>query len=80
MVAEDVHRLVSTFETDVEVWKMPSFELLVRLFEEQCEVVSGLRRKPRVESAGWLKSFWLNLKRAMQWHVLQTAECASCPC
>ena len=39
VVAEDVYALVSIFETDVEVSKMPAFELLVRLFEEQCEVV-----------------------------------------
>lgn len=40
VVAEDVYALVSTFEIDVEVSKLPSFELLVRLFEEQCEVVN----------------------------------------
>ena len=40
VVAEDVYALVSTFETDAEVSKLPSFELLVRLFEEQCEVVT----------------------------------------
>lgn len=39
VVAEDVYALVSTFETDAEVSKLASFELLVRLFEEQCEVV-----------------------------------------
>ena len=39
-----------------------------------------IRGKPRVELAVWLKSLALNIKRAMQWHVLQTAECASCPC
>jgi hypothetical protein len=38
VVAEDVYALVSTFEIDVEVSKLPSFALLVRLFEEQCEV------------------------------------------
>ena len=41
VVAEDVYSLVSTFETDVEVSAMPSFELLQRLFEEQCEVVQA---------------------------------------
>ena len=39
VVAEDVYALVSTFETDIEVSKLKSFEVLVRLFEEQCEVV-----------------------------------------
>jgi hypothetical protein len=41
VVAEDVYALVSTFETDAVVCAMPSFELLVRLFEEQCEVVTN---------------------------------------
>ncbi len=41
VVAEDVYALVSTFETDVTVRAMPSFELLKRLFEEQCEVVQA---------------------------------------
>jgi hypothetical protein len=41
VVAEDVYALVSTFETDVEVSKLESFEVLVRLFEEQCEVVEN---------------------------------------
>jgi hypothetical protein len=40
LVAEDVYALVSYFETDVTVRAMPSFELLMRLFEEQCEVVT----------------------------------------
>ena len=34
-----MYALVSTFETDIEVSKLKSFEVLVRLFEEQCEVV-----------------------------------------
>jgi hypothetical protein len=32
---------VSTFETDIEVSKLKSFEVLVRLFEEQCEVIES---------------------------------------
>ena len=41
VVAGDVYALVSTFETDAAVRELPSFEVLVRLFEEQCEVVTG---------------------------------------
>jgi hypothetical protein len=41
VVAEDVYGLVSTYETDTEVSKLKSFEVLVRLFEEQCEVVEN---------------------------------------
>ena len=41
VVAEDVYALVSTFETDIEVSKLKSFEVLVRLFEEQCEVIES---------------------------------------
>jgi hypothetical protein len=40
VVAEDVYSLVSLFETHRAVSSLPSFEVLVRLFEEQCEVVS----------------------------------------
>lgn len=40
VVAKDVYALVSQFETDVTVRALPSFELLLRLFEEQCEVVT----------------------------------------
>ena len=40
VVAADVYALVSLFETDVTVRALPSFDLLMRLFEEQCEVVT----------------------------------------
>ncbi len=39
VVAEDVYSLVRAFEMDAEVSALPAFELLLRLFEEQCEVV-----------------------------------------
>ncbi len=39
VVAQDVYELVTLFETDLDVSAMPSFKLLARLFEEQCEVV-----------------------------------------
>ncbi len=41
VVAEDIYALVSLFEMNVAVAALPSFELLLRLFEEQCEVVVG---------------------------------------
>ncbi len=40
VVAQDVYSLVSLFEMDATVRALPTFELLMRLFEEQCEVVS----------------------------------------
>ena len=39
VVANDVYWLVATFEAIPKVSALPSFEILVRLFEEQCEVV-----------------------------------------
>ena len=39
-VASDLYRIVTTFEADKEVSALPSFVLLKRLFEEQCEVVT----------------------------------------
>jgi hypothetical protein len=41
VVAEDVYALVSTFEEEPAVSALRSFEKLVRLFEEQCEVVEA---------------------------------------
>jgi IS5 family transposase len=41
IVAHDIYGLVSTFESDAVVCEMSSFKLLMRLFEEQCEVVTG---------------------------------------
>jgi len=38
-----------------------------------------VRGKPRVELATVLKSLALNVKRAVQYHVLQMADCAPCP-
>jgi hypothetical protein len=39
-----------------------------------------IRGKPRVELAAELKSLAVNVKRAVQYHVLQMALCASCAC
>jgi len=52
VVAADVYALVSTFETDAAVSAMPSFELLMRLFEEQCEVVGDDDGRDDDESGG----------------------------
>jgi len=52
VVAEDVYALVSIFETDIEVSKLKSFEVLVRLFEEQCEVVENDDDKDGDEKGG----------------------------
>jgi hypothetical protein len=41
VVAEDVYALVSEFEEEPAVSALRSFEKLVRLFEEQCEVVEA---------------------------------------
>ena len=41
MVADDIYRLVQRFEQDEEISAWESYRLLVRLFEEQCEVVQG---------------------------------------
>lgn len=41
VVAQDVGALVGTFRDDEGVSALPAFELLVRLFEEQCEVVEA---------------------------------------
>ena len=38
VVAKDLFKLVSQFEQDKEVRELDSYRLLVRLFEEQCEV------------------------------------------
>jgi hypothetical protein len=39
-----------------------------------------VRGKPRVEVAAWLKSLALNVKRSMQYHVQNLAQCAASPC
>lgn len=52
VVAADVYALVSTFEADAAVSAMPSFELLMRLFEEQCEVVGDDDGRDDDESGG----------------------------
>ncbi len=39
-----------------------------------------IRRRPRVELAATLKFLALNVKRAVQYHVLQMAQCTACPC
>ncbi len=41
MVATDVCRLVAAFDSDKAVGELESYRLLVRLFEEQCEVVES---------------------------------------
>jgi len=40
-VATDVMKLVQAFEHDEDVCALESYQLLARLFEEQCEVVEG---------------------------------------
>ena len=52
VVAEDVYALVLMFETDAAVRELPSFQILLRLFEEQCEVVSGEDDDDRDEHGG----------------------------
>jgi hypothetical protein len=48
-VAADVYGLVRAFEHDEEVCGLVSYQLLARLFEEQCEVVEGAQPEaPRV--------------------------------
>ena len=39
-----------------------------------------IRGKPRVELAVTLKSLALNVKRAVQYHAFQMAQCAPCAC
>lgn len=41
VVASDLYRLIQRFAGDAEVRGWESYELLVRLFDEQCEVVEG---------------------------------------
>jgi len=45
-VALDVCRLVRAFEQDKAVCALESYQLLVRLFEEQCEVVEASEEEP----------------------------------
>ena len=42
-VASDLYRLVSAFQSDADVLALGSYQTLVRLFDEQCELVESAR-------------------------------------
>ncbi|GDX83901.1 hypothetical protein LBMAG42_57120 [Deltaproteobacteria bacterium] len=64
VVAQDLYRLVASFEADAETAAMPAYLLLVRLLAEQCDVVHGdqgepgnvLVKEPKAVGGGSLQS------------------------
>lgn len=52
VVARDLSQVVETFSQDAAVKEMESFQLVVQVFEEQCEVIDKLDDGPSDDAAG----------------------------